>query len=107
MTLANPWIDPRVAQVRPEAVRAYLVEHGWKEVGPASNPHLVRYEVPDNEEAPTLFVPTLVDRGPGLQWMIELIGDLARWQGKFAGDLLTDVLQQRAQREMNGTVPVP
>ena len=63
----NPWIDPRVAELRPEAVRAYLAGHGWHEVGPAENPHLVRYEVAgDNRDAPTLFLPLHADDGPAL-----------------------------------------
>ena len=30
MKVRNPWIDPRVLQVRSAAVQAYLVHHGWK-----------------------------------------------------------------------------
>ena len=37
MKLRNPWIDPRVARLRPEDVQSYLTRHGWKEAGPAEN----------------------------------------------------------------------
>jgi hypothetical protein len=94
MKILNPWIDPRVAQLRPEVVRAFLMSHGWQEVGPAENPHLVRYEVAgDHRDAPTLFLPLGTDNGAALQWLIELIGELAVWEDRFAGDLLTDILQ--------------
>jgi hypothetical protein len=105
MTFRNPWIDPRVAQVSPEGVRDYLERSGWKFVGPATNPALSRYEVADGDEsAPTLFVPVQGDQGPALQWMIELVGDLASWQGRYAGDVLTDILRGRADQAPNGAV---
>jgi hypothetical protein len=30
MKFHNPWIDPRILQVRPDAVKAYLLAHGWE-----------------------------------------------------------------------------
>ena len=65
MKFRSPWVDPRV---RPEQVHAYLGARGWKEVGPAGDPHLLRYERTDGgEDDPTLFVPRKVDDGTGLQ----------------------------------------
>jgi hypothetical protein len=95
MKFRNPWIDPRITQVTPEGIQTYLLQHGWKNLGPASNPYLLRFEVEDgNEEAPTLFVPVLVDEGPALQWLIECIADLALWQGRWAVDVLNEILRQ-------------
>lgn len=41
MKFRNPWIDPRILQVRPEAVRAYLLTHGWEYLGPAVMPDML------------------------------------------------------------------
>jgi hypothetical protein len=108
MNLRNPWIDPRVAQVRPEQAQGYLDRHGWKLVGPATNPHLLRYELAeDKEEAPTLFVPVRVDEGAGLQWMVELVEELALWQGRYAGDVVSDLLRPAAPDGHNGPAHAP
>jgi hypothetical protein len=106
MKFRNPWIDPRVAQVRPEEVQAYLARHGWKLVGPASNPNLLRYEVmEEHEDAPTLFVPIQADGGPALQWMIELIGELARFEDRWAVDVLNDILGPAPAAALPGNGP--
>lgn len=95
MKFRNPWVDPRVLQVRPEQVQAYLSLRGWKELGPASDPHLLRYKRADgNENAPTLFLPRKVDEGPGLQWLIELVEELARFEERWATEVVEDVLRQ-------------
>jgi hypothetical protein len=101
MKFRNPWIDPRVADLRPEAVQVYLAQHGWKEVGLAENPSLLRYEIAD-PDAPTLFLPRQTDNGAALQWMIELIGTLAFWQGRYAGELLSEVLRCDSVNGSNG-----
>jgi hypothetical protein len=90
----NPWIDPRIVQARPEEAQAYLIRHGWKLVGPATSSELLRYEREGNENAPTMFVPIRVGSGPELQWMIELIADLAQFEDRWAVDVLHDVLRQ-------------
>jgi hypothetical protein len=93
MKFHNPWIDPRIVQARPEDVRTYLTRHGWKLVGPATNPELLRYEVEGDENAPTVFVPIRVGSGAALQWMIELVADLARFEDRWAVDVLHDMLR--------------
>jgi hypothetical protein len=106
MKFRNPWIDPRVADLRPEAVRAYLTQHGWTEVGPAENPALVRFERADDPDAaPTLFLPLRSGDGASVQWMIELVGELATWQGRFAGDVLSDLLPSDERNGPNGAAP--
>jgi hypothetical protein len=106
MKFRNPWIDPRVADLQPEAVRAYLARHGWKEIGPAENPQLVRYET-GGADAPTLFLPVRADGGASVQWMIELVGDLATWEGRFAGDVLSDIMPDSKERGANGAASRP
>jgi hypothetical protein len=96
MKFRNPWIDPRVVHVRPEDVRAYLERRGWKPVGPATDPNLLRYERAERaEEAPTLFMPVrAAEKGPPLEQFIELIGDLSRFEERWAVEVLGDILQQ-------------
>jgi hypothetical protein len=96
MKFRNPWIDPRIAQARPEDAQAYLTSRGWKLVGPATNPELLRYEIEGNENAPTMFVPIRVGSGPALQWMIDLVADLAHFEDRWAADVLHDILRQPA-----------
>jgi len=100
MKLRNPWIDPRIGKVRAEDVLRYLTLHGWKLVGPASDPNLLRYEIMENASAPTLFVPVRADDGPALSWTVELVGELARYEDRWAVDVLNDILSQAA-----GTAP--
>jgi len=53
------------------------------------------YEGPENgEDAPTVLVPEQLDEGPMLQRMIELVAELARWEGRWAVDVLRDILAQ-------------
>src|SRR5262245_40013640 len=100
MKFRNPWIDPRVAQVRPESARAYLLRRGWKELGPATNPNLILWEGPsDPERAPTALLPLWVDKGAMLQRMIDLIGEGALFEGRYAGRVLDDVLQDAASEK--------
>jgi hypothetical protein len=107
VTVRNPWVDPRIVQARPEDAQAYLTRHGWKLVGPASDPELLRYEIEGNENAPTVFVPTRVGPGAGLQWMIDLVADLARFEDRWAVDVLQDILLQPAESAGGNGLPVP
>lgn len=108
MKFRNPWIDPRIVHARPEDAQAYLIRHGWKQVGPATAPELLRYEMEEDENAPTMFVPLRVDSGPGLQWMIDLVADLAQFEDRWAVAILDDILQPSADLvPANGpTVPM-
>ena len=91
----NPWIDPRMVQVRPEDAKAYLLRHGWKLLGPAANPDLLLFERPgEREDTPTVLVPQQLDDGPMLQRMIDLVADLARFEERWAVAVLHDMLQQ-------------
>jgi hypothetical protein len=93
----NPWSDPRVTKVRPEDVQANLTRHGWKSVGPAADQHLIRFErVEGAEDAPALFVPAEVRPGSLLERMIECVADLARYEGRWAVDVLSDIRRQQA-----------
>jgi hypothetical protein len=96
MKFTNPWIDPRITEVRPEAAQAYLLAHGWKPLGLATNPDLLRFEGPGREEdSPLALLPKRLDEGPLLQRMIDLVAEVARNEGRWAVDVLTDMLSQR------------
>jgi hypothetical protein len=98
MKFRNRWIDPRIVQVRPEAAQAYLLAHDWKPLGPAANPDLLMFAGPGaGSEAPTVLVPAQVDDGPLLQRMIDLVGDLAAVEDRWAVDVLNDILRQQVQ----------
>jgi hypothetical protein len=97
MKFRNPWIDPRITQARPEDVQAYLTRHGWTAVGPASDPNLLRYERAEGgEDGPTLFVPVQVRPGSLLERMVECVADVARYEDRWAADVLGDILRQPA-----------
>jgi hypothetical protein len=104
MKFTNPWIDPRITQVRPESAQAYLLEHGWKRLGPASNPDLLRFEGPGGgDDAPLVLLPLELDEGPLLQRMIDLVGEVASFEERWAADVITDLLKPHSDPvEANG-----
>jgi hypothetical protein len=97
MKFRNPWIDPRIVHARPEDAQAYLARRGWTLVGPASDPELLRYEFRGNDNAPTLFVPVRVASGAAVQWMVDLVADLAHFEDRWAVDVLSDLLRGPAE----------
>ena len=97
MKFRNPWIDPRVTQLRPEAVEAYLLAHGWKLVGPAANPAMLLFERPGPADAPlTVLLPREVSDGASMQRMIDVVAELARSEGRWAVEVVSDLLRQPA-----------
>ncbi len=103
MKFRNPWIDPRIVQLGPAEARAYLARHGWKSLGPAANPILEMFEGPgDGDDTPSVLVPLETDQGPMLQRMIELVGDMARFEDRFAVDVLNEMLQPSGGSPVNG-----
>ncbi len=103
MTFRNPWIDPRVAHLPPEAVEAYLLAHGWKRVGPAANPALILFEIAGaGEGSLTVLLPRQVTDGASVQRMIDVVADLARHEDRWAVDVLSDMLRQHPAPAVNG-----
>ena len=95
MKFRNPWIDPRILQVRPEAVRAYLLARGWEYLGPAAAPDMLLFDTPQpREDKPNLVLPLKLEHGSQIQRLIELIGDVALYEDRYAVDVLNDLLQQ-------------
>jgi hypothetical protein len=106
MKFRDPWIDPRVGQVRAAAARAYLVQRGWKPL-PAEQPNLLRFEGPDGGEgSPVVRVPELEQARDYPQRVIELITDLALAEDRYAVEVLNDVLRQPAEAASGNGLPV-
>jgi hypothetical protein len=110
MKFRNPWIDPRILQVRPEAVRAYLLAHGWEYLGPAIMPDMLMFDTPKPRgDKPNVLLPLKLEHGSQVQRLIELIADVALYEDRYAGDVLTDMLQQPVESmpTHGPSVPLP
>ena len=95
MTFGNPWIDPRIGQMKPADAGAYLLNHGWIQVESA-NPNMTAFASSSNpEEASVVCVPQLDQARDYPLRVIELISDLALVEKRWAVDVLSDILQAR------------
>jgi hypothetical protein len=95
MKFRNPWIDPRIMQVCPNAVRAYLLSHGWEYLGPAAVPDFLMFDTPEPRgDKPNVLLPLKMEHGPQVQRMVELVGDVALYEDRWAVDVLNDMLRQ-------------
>ena len=98
----NPWIDPRVLDVRPSDAEAYLRSHGWKEAV-SDNAHWKRFLSPSNGNQEAVLVPVAVDDDSLLNLLVECIGKVAAWEGRYAGELLSELLAVPSGTHANGT----
>ena len=107
MKFRNPWIHPRILQLRPEAVQAYLLSHGWEYLGPAAVPHMLMFDTPQPRgDKPNVLLPLKLDDGAYVQRLIELIGDVALHEDRWAVDVLNDMLRQTVESAApNGPAP--
>ncbi len=95
MKFRNPWIDPRVMEVRSKAAQDYLVQHGWKPLA-ADQPSLLPFAGPKaGKNPPIVRVPLREQARDYAQRVIELVTDLALAEGRYAVDVLDDLLQQQ------------
>jgi hypothetical protein len=95
MKLRNPWIDPRVFHLRPDAVQAYLLSHGWEYLGPAEVPDMLMFDTPrPRGDKPNVLLPLRCDDGAYVQRLIDLVGDVALYEDRWAVDVVTDMLRQ-------------
>lgn len=98
----NPWVDPRVTGVRPADLEAYLHDHGWQEASSAI-PGVKRFlSEPRDATREAVLVPEAVDDGQLLNLLVECLGTVAAWEGRYAGDVLNDLLGVTANAETNG-----
>jgi hypothetical protein len=94
MNFRDPWVDPRVLLVRPADAQRYLLVRGWRLLGPSGgNPDLILFDGPGTGEGrPLVPVPVHTDQGADVQRLVELLAELARFEGRYVGDILTDIL---------------
>lgn len=94
----NPWrwVDPRVAQVRPAAARAYLLSRGWRQTD-SSNPQWLRFEPPArNREAPlSQVIPSSDNVADFTQSMIYFLTAVSEIEDRHPVEVLNDVLSQQ------------
>ncbi len=91
MQFQNRWIDPRVTQVGIDQVRVYLTRTGWREVEQVASGSLTRFEHSAHAEF-SLIMPNRIDGGVLLQRLIDLFAELSRCEGRWAGEILNEVL---------------
>ena len=103
MTHRNPWIDPRVAEVRAAGARSYLLSHQWRPIAP-SQPFLEPFEKasPDGE-AVLVRVPLREGGRDYVQRVVELITELALAEDRYAVAVLDDILRQPLPSSINGS----
>lgn len=95
MTFRDPWIDPRILQLHPEAVRAYLRGHGWENLGPAAIPDMLMFDTPEPRgDKPNVLLPLKLEHPQQVQRMVELVGDVVRYEQRWAVDVVNDMLRQ-------------
>ncbi len=98
----NPWVDPRVLDVRPADAEAYLRDRGWQEADSAMS-HVKRFiSPPRGADREAVYVPETLDDGPLLNLLVECIGKVATWEGRYAGDVLNELLGIPAVSATNG-----
>jgi hypothetical protein len=91
MNYYTPWIDPRVSQVRSEQLDAYLRQRAWSDEGFVRQYfHCYRHPT---KKAP-VYVPTLSESDDQPLRIFEAVTELALIEGRYAGDVLTDLLAQ-------------
>jgi hypothetical protein len=95
MKFRDPWIDPRVLQLRPEAAQAYLLAHGWEYLGPGTVPDMLMFDTPEPRgDKPNVLLPLKLEHGSQVQRLIELVTEVALFEDRWAVDVLSDMLRQ-------------
>jgi hypothetical protein len=105
MKFRNPWIDPRVSQVRSAAAQAYLSRKGWKPLAP-DQPNLLPFDGPfEGDPNPLVHVPIREQARDYTQRIIELITEVALAEGRYAAEVLSEILDQAAVASPNPNGP--
>jgi hypothetical protein len=88
------WIDPRIAQVRVDGVRAYLTERGWIRQ-PYPRPEVLVFAGPldDNGEPMILLLPAVETLADYRMRLEELIEALSAVEDRHPVDILTAILE--------------
>ena len=99
MTFHDPSIDPRILELPIlKAVRAYLLRNDWEYLGPAAVPDMLMFDTPDPRgDKPNVLLPLKLERPEQVQRMVELVGDVAQYERRWAVDVLADMLRQQVE----------
>ena len=97
------WVDPRVWSVRVGDLRAYLERKGWTAC-PAPRPQQLAFEGPagNPDGSAHLYVPESEQFSDYPQRILEVVTALAEIEGRYAVEVLDDILQSRASAGPNG-----
>ena len=87
----NPWVDPRVLDVRPSEAESYLRTRGWQEVD-SGNALWKRFVSPQQGEREVVLVPAALGDEALVNLLVECVGKIAAVEGRYAGDVLDDLL---------------
>ncbi len=97
------WIDPRLYSIRVADIRDYLLRKGWKEVTP-DRPGVLMFQEPAVSEDGPLYqwIPDSEQRREYSQAIYELLASLGDIEDRYAGDVLTDILEHSVASSKNG-----
>jgi hypothetical protein len=97
------WVDPRVWSIRVRDVRAYLERKGWTAC-PAPRPQQLGFEEPTgNADGPArLYVPESEQFSDYPQRILEVVTALAEIEGRYAVEVVNDILPSPASADPNG-----
>jgi hypothetical protein len=94
------WIDPRVASVRADAVRAYMRSQGWTEdPDPRPEPRLLVFRAPyldDDGRAVLQILPSTERASDYRKRVEELLTTLSVLEDRHPVEVLNDVLRLQA-----------
>ena len=102
MNFRNPWIDPRVQAIRPFQLLAYLQAKKWSETR-ARFPTMRAFR--DAYGHGDVLVPVTMDHDRYVEDIIDAVTLLAKAEGRYAGDVLTDLLSQTPADAEAKTMP--
>jgi hypothetical protein len=97
----NPWIDPRVLDVRSTDVETYLRKHGWQETA-SDSPHWKRFLAPTGSDREAVLLPNSPTDETLVNLLVECVGKVATWERRFAGELLGELLPGASGTPPNG-----
>jgi len=102
----NPWIDPRVRELRPDQAVTYLLAHGWT---PVEDRRPVSAFAPPPRRRPSrsgivslALVPNFERTAEFIEFMIRLVAVVAEHEGRWAVDVLNDMLATTPPATANG-----
>jgi hypothetical protein len=104
MKFRNPWIDPRILNLKPSEAEWYLANHGWRQIKPFTS-RMVSFERRidgSDSDGHVVHVPQHQDDIDYPQRMIDLVAALAFAEDRWAVEVLSEILEARNSPAANG-----